>query len=90
MDVVGPTRAPSLSGSRNFLTIVDDHTRAVWLAKNACLHGLTKHIRPKWHWVRRLLDKEVRLEIILRRSFRRNENLFNRSKNAKAMKIQSS
>ncbi|CAI7759685.1 unnamed protein product [Closterium sp. NIES-54] len=31
MDVVGPTRAPSLSGSRYFLTIVDDHTRAVWL-----------------------------------------------------------
>ncbi|CAI7793678.1 unnamed protein product [Closterium sp. NIES-54] len=30
MDVVGPTRAPSLSGSRYFLTIVDDHTRAVW------------------------------------------------------------
>ncbi|CAI7806852.1 unnamed protein product [Closterium sp. NIES-53] len=26
MDVVGPTRAPSLSGSRYFLTIVDDHT----------------------------------------------------------------
>ncbi|GJP77170.1 hypothetical protein CLOP_g7599 [Closterium sp. NIES-67] len=183
MDVVGPTRAPSLSGNRYFLTIVDDHTRAVWvyplkskgevaaavlkewmpraqrecghkvkvirsdnggefigadfegelkrkgiqhqltvpynpqqngvaerfnrtlqegartllgrkpnvvqagsvveqieedeialcywaampqpkLAKNACLHGLTKHIRPKWHWVRRLLDKEVRLEIV--------------------------
>ncbi|CAI7848124.1 unnamed protein product [Closterium sp. NIES-54] len=34
------------------------------LAKNACLHGLSKHIRPKWHWVRRLLDKEVRLEIV--------------------------
>ncbi|CAI7826259.1 unnamed protein product, partial [Closterium sp. NIES-54] len=34
------------------------------LAKNACLHRLTKHIRPKWHWVRRLLDKEVRLEIV--------------------------
>ncbi|CAI7826367.1 unnamed protein product [Closterium sp. NIES-54] len=31
MDVVGPTRAPSLSGSRYFLTIVDDHTRAVWV-----------------------------------------------------------
>ncbi|CAI7927977.1 unnamed protein product [Closterium sp. NIES-54] len=30
-DVVGPTRAPSLSGSRYFLTIVDDHTRAVWV-----------------------------------------------------------
>ncbi|CAI7891864.1 unnamed protein product [Closterium sp. NIES-54] len=29
MDVVGPTRAPSLSGSRYFLTIVDDHTRAM-------------------------------------------------------------
>ncbi|CAI7810699.1 unnamed protein product [Closterium sp. NIES-53] len=28
MDVVGPTRAPSLSGSRYFLTIVDGHTRA--------------------------------------------------------------
>ncbi|CAI7914575.1 unnamed protein product [Closterium sp. NIES-54] len=26
MDVVGPTRAPSLSGSRYFLTILDDHT----------------------------------------------------------------
>ncbi|CAI7747244.1 unnamed protein product [Closterium sp. NIES-54] len=31
MDVVGPTRAPSLLGSRYFLTIVDDHTRAVWV-----------------------------------------------------------
>ncbi|CAI7873006.1 unnamed protein product [Closterium sp. NIES-53] len=31
MDVVGPTRAPSLSGSRYFVTIVDDHTRAVWV-----------------------------------------------------------
>ncbi|CAI7882902.1 unnamed protein product [Closterium sp. NIES-53] len=31
MDVVGPTRAPSLSGSRYFLTIVDDHTRAMWV-----------------------------------------------------------
>ncbi|GJP36014.1 hypothetical protein CLOM_g20555 [Closterium sp. NIES-68] len=31
MDVVGPTRAPSLSGNRYFLTIVDDHTRAVWV-----------------------------------------------------------
>ncbi|CAI7843118.1 unnamed protein product [Closterium sp. NIES-54] len=31
MDVVGPTRAPSLSGSRYFLTIVDDQTRAVWV-----------------------------------------------------------
>ncbi|CAI7793873.1 unnamed protein product [Closterium sp. NIES-54] len=31
MDVVGPTRALSLSGSRYFLTIVDDHTRAVWV-----------------------------------------------------------
>ncbi|CAI7871232.1 unnamed protein product, partial [Closterium sp. NIES-53] len=41
-----------------------DNEAAVKLAKNACLHGLTKHIRPKWHWVRRLLDKEVRLEIV--------------------------
>ncbi|GJP73060.1 hypothetical protein CLOP_g3813 [Closterium sp. NIES-67] len=41
-----------------------DNESAVKLAKNACLHGLTKHIRPKWHWVRRILDKEVRLEIV--------------------------
>ncbi|CAI7765491.1 unnamed protein product [Closterium sp. NIES-54] len=41
-----------------------DNESTVKLAKNACLHGLTKHIRPKWHWVRRLLDKEVRLEIV--------------------------
>ncbi|CAI5482003.1 unnamed protein product [Closterium sp. Yama58-4] len=32
MDVVGPTRATSLSGSRYFLTIVDDHTRA-WMPR---------------------------------------------------------
>ncbi|CAI7786228.1 unnamed protein product [Closterium sp. NIES-53] len=31
MDVVGPTRAPSLSGSRYLLIIVDDHTHAVWV-----------------------------------------------------------
>ncbi|CAI7903761.1 unnamed protein product [Closterium sp. NIES-54] len=31
MDLVGPTRAPSLLGSRYFLTIVDDHTRAMWV-----------------------------------------------------------
>ncbi|CAI7767049.1 unnamed protein product [Closterium sp. NIES-53] len=41
-----------------------DNESAVKLAKNSFLHGLTKHIRPKWHWVRRLLDKEVRLEIV--------------------------
>ncbi|CAI7828724.1 unnamed protein product [Closterium sp. NIES-54] len=41
-----------------------DNESAVKLAKNTCLHGLTKHIRPKWHWVRRLLDKEVRVEIV--------------------------
>ncbi|CAI7830959.1 unnamed protein product [Closterium sp. NIES-53] len=27
----GPAKAPSLSGSRYFLTIVDDHTHAVWV-----------------------------------------------------------
>ncbi|CAI7774543.1 unnamed protein product, partial [Closterium sp. NIES-54] len=31
MDVVGPTKAPSFTGSRYFLTIVDDHTRTVWV-----------------------------------------------------------
>ncbi|CAI7839404.1 unnamed protein product [Closterium sp. NIES-53] len=41
-----------------------DNELTVKLAKNACLHGLKKHIRLKWHWVRRLLDKEVRLEIV--------------------------
>ncbi|CAI7736386.1 unnamed protein product [Closterium sp. NIES-54] len=44
--------------------ILCDNESAVKLAKNACLHGLTKHISPKWHWVRRLLDKEVQLEIV--------------------------
>jgi hypothetical protein len=37
---------------------------AVKLAKNACLHGLTKHMKPKWHWVRGLVAKEVQLEIV--------------------------
>ncbi|CAI7904369.1 unnamed protein product [Closterium sp. NIES-54] len=44
--------------------VLGDNKSAVKLAKNACLHGLTKHIRPKLHWVRRLLEKEVRLEIV--------------------------
>ncbi|CAI7864288.1 unnamed protein product [Closterium sp. NIES-53] len=39
--------------------ILCDNESAVKLAKNACLHGLTKHIKPRWHWVRRLLDKEA-------------------------------
>ncbi|CAI7826296.1 unnamed protein product [Closterium sp. NIES-53] len=37
MDVVGPTRAPSLSGSCYFLTIVDDHTHARTLLGRAGL-----------------------------------------------------
>ncbi|CAI7748120.1 unnamed protein product [Closterium sp. NIES-53] len=41
-----------------------DNESAVKLAKNACLHGLTKNIRPNWHWTRRLQDKEVRLETL--------------------------
>ncbi|CAI7811562.1 unnamed protein product, partial [Closterium sp. NIES-53] len=44
--------------------ILCDNESAVKLANNACLHVLTKHVRPKWHWVRRLLDKEVQLEIV--------------------------
>ncbi|CAI7878322.1 unnamed protein product [Closterium sp. NIES-54] len=44
--------------------ILCDNESVEKLAKNACLHGLTKHIRQKWHWVRRLLDKEVRMEIV--------------------------
>ncbi|CAI7800199.1 unnamed protein product [Closterium sp. NIES-53] len=46
------------------IVIFCDTELAVKLARNACLHGLTKHIRPKWHWTRRLLDKEVRLKIV--------------------------
>ncbi|CAI7819023.1 unnamed protein product [Closterium sp. NIES-54] len=49
---------------RELAVMFCDNELAVKLAKNACLHGMTKHIRPKWHWVRRLLDKEVRLEIV--------------------------
>ncbi|GJP80613.1 hypothetical protein CLOP_g10815 [Closterium sp. NIES-67] len=52
------------SGREEPTVVFCDNESAVKLAKNACLHGLTKHIRPKWHWVRRLLDKEVRLEIV--------------------------
>ncbi|CAI5990521.1 unnamed protein product [Closterium sp. NIES-65] len=51
-------------GQREPTIMFCDNESAVKLAKNACLHGLTKHIRPKWHWVRRLLDKEVQLEIV--------------------------
>ncbi|CAI5474892.1 unnamed protein product [Closterium sp. Yama58-4] len=51
MDVVGPTRAPSLSGSRYFLTIVDDHTRAVWVyplkAKGEVAAAVLKEWMPR-------------------------------------------
>ncbi|GJP57917.1 hypothetical protein CLOP_g18233 [Closterium sp. NIES-67] len=51
-------------GAEEPTVVFCDNESAVKLAKNACLHGLTKHIRPKWHWVRRILEKEVRLEIV--------------------------
>ncbi|GJP75841.1 hypothetical protein CLOP_g6240 [Closterium sp. NIES-67] len=61
----GKPATPLPSGCTKEPTVIFcDNESAVKLAKNACLHGLTKHIRPKWHWVRRLLDKEVRLEIV--------------------------
>ncbi|CAI7763239.1 unnamed protein product, partial [Closterium sp. NIES-53] len=51
MDVVGPTRAPSLSGSCYFLTIVDDHTRAVWvyplMTKGEVAAAVLKEWMPK-------------------------------------------
>jgi len=37
---------------------------AIKLVKNACLHGLTKHMRPKWHWTRSLLEKEISVEVV--------------------------
>ena len=40
-------------------TIFCDCEPAIKLAKNACLHGLTKHMKPKWHWTRGLLGKEL-------------------------------
>ncbi|CAI7896779.1 unnamed protein product [Closterium sp. NIES-53] len=51
-------------GQKELTVIFCDNESAMKLANNACLHGLTKLIRPKWHWVRRLLEKEVRLEIV--------------------------
>ncbi|GJP81928.1 hypothetical protein CLOP_g12059 [Closterium sp. NIES-67] len=60
--IYGLKQAPL--GQEEPTVVFCDNESAVKLAKNACLHGLTKHIRPKWHWVRRLLDKEVRLEIV--------------------------
>ncbi|CAI7881806.1 unnamed protein product [Closterium sp. NIES-54] len=51
MDVVGPTRAPSLSSSRYFLTIVDNHTRAVWVyplkTKGEVATGVLKEWMPR-------------------------------------------
>ncbi|GJP43184.1 hypothetical protein CLOM_g2682 [Closterium sp. NIES-68] len=59
-----PIGRHGMRGCEEPTVVFCDNESAVKLAKNACLHGLTKHIRPKWHWVRRLLDKEVRLEIV--------------------------
>ncbi|CAI7866504.1 unnamed protein product [Closterium sp. NIES-53] len=57
MDVVGPTRAPSLSGSRYFLTIVDDHTQFIGadfesvLKKKGIQHQLTVPYNPQQNGV---------------------------------------
>ncbi|CAI7773380.1 unnamed protein product [Closterium sp. NIES-54] len=48
MDVVGPTRAPSLSGSRYFLTIVDDHTRAMWVYPLKTKGEVTVAVLQEW------------------------------------------
>ncbi|CAI7885497.1 unnamed protein product [Closterium sp. NIES-54] len=48
MDVVGHTRAPSLSGSRFFLTIVDDHTRAVWVCPLKTKGELAAAVLKEW------------------------------------------
>ncbi|CAI7755522.1 unnamed protein product [Closterium sp. NIES-54] len=48
MDVVGPTRTPSLSGSRYFLTIVDDHTRAVWVYPLKTKGELAAAVLKEW------------------------------------------
>ena len=37
---------------------------AIKLAKNAVLHGLTKHMNPKWHWTRGVLGKEICVEFV--------------------------
>ncbi|CAI7922892.1 unnamed protein product [Closterium sp. NIES-54] len=48
MDVVGPTRAPSLSGSRYFLTIVDDHTCALWVYPLKTKGGVAVAVLKEW------------------------------------------
>ncbi|CAI7791355.1 unnamed protein product [Closterium sp. NIES-54] len=48
MDVVVPTRAPSLSGSRYFLTVVDDHTRAVWVYPLKTKGEVTVAVLKEW------------------------------------------
>ncbi|CAI7896780.1 unnamed protein product [Closterium sp. NIES-53] len=48
MDVVGPTRALSLSGSHYFLTIVDDHTRLVWVYPLKTKGGVAAAVLKEW------------------------------------------
>ncbi|CAI7845821.1 unnamed protein product [Closterium sp. NIES-54] len=48
MDVVGPTRGPSLSGSCYFLTIVDDQTRVVWVNPLKIKGGVAAAVLKEW------------------------------------------
>ncbi|CAI7864027.1 unnamed protein product [Closterium sp. NIES-53] len=48
MDVVGPTRARSLSDSRYFLTIVDDHTHAVWVYPMKSKGEVAAAVHKEW------------------------------------------
>ena len=46
-------------------TIYCDNQGAIALAHNAVLHGLTRHMAIKWHWVRKLvLRGEVELKYV--------------------------
>ncbi|CAI7788407.1 unnamed protein product [Closterium sp. NIES-53] len=48
MDVLGPTRALTLSGSRYFLTIVDDHTHAVWVYPPKTKGEVAAAVHKEW------------------------------------------
>jgi len=45
-----------------------DNKGAIAMAKNAVLHGLNKHMRIKWHWVRKEVKRETVQPIYIKTS----------------------
>lgn len=59
-DIWGGYRKPSFTGARYFLTIVDDHSRSVWVFLLKHKHEASKRLIELCHMVETQFEKKVK------------------------------